>query len=552
MNGKKILASVLCAALVCGMFPMFALAQDATADTREQQPEKTEVVYAKTNEQGSVSSISVVNGFMSTESLRISDSGSYESVVNLSTTEELTNTEGTVSFTTTASTPFYYQGNVSAQTQLPWDITVRYFLNDEEVSASDLTGAQGELKIELSVNPHKGATETNEAFANNYLVQAQTSFDSSVFNITEAQNSTLSYAGGTTGVTGIVLPGESQTFTLVGTAENFEYDGWQIAALPLNMALDIASQDTSALSSQTNKLESATASVGSAAATLASGSVSLASGITTLNSGLETLAAKNATLTNGWNALAQGIQDTKEGALQLQSGSNQFAGSVQSAVDEAAQGASVLEQAQSAYQNAALAAQSEIATSGTVSAQTFSTFNQAAQALAQACGSAGAYQALTQVQSGYTAVLTGIDSLAGGLSELESNTGAFESGLVEYTSGVSQAAAGCESAVSGSQTLSNGAAGLSDGTAQLVSATSGLDEKIINELQAVIDEKLGANFNACSFVDPTNTNVNAVQFVYVVDGVQIPKTTTTDNSSESETTLGERIVAVFENIFTFN
>ena len=39
---------------------------------------------------------------------------------------------------------------------------------------------------------------------------------------------------------------------------------------------------------------------------------------------------------------------------------------------------------------------------------------------------------------------------------------------------------------------------------------SGLDEKVLDELQDTIDEKLGKGYQLHSFVEPTNTDVDQV------------------------------------------
>ena len=59
-----------------------------------------------------------------------------------------------------------------------------------------------------------------------------------------------------------------------------------------------------------------------------------------------------------------------------------------------------------------------------------------------------------------------------------------------------------------------------NGAAELAVATKGMGQEVLDELQKAIDEKLGADFVAHSFVDPANEAVDDVQFVYVVEGVE--------------------------------
>ena len=546
MQGRRIVTGAVCIALVCGSAP-----QAAFADKTTEKSAKTEVVYAKTDEAGSVEGVYVVNTFDGSEACQISDPGSYESVTNLSTTEDLAAKDGAVELTTTGDTPFSYQGDLAATTQLPWDVSVRYTLNGEDASPEDLTGANGTLEIEVSIEPHEDASKSNASFADNYLVQAQASFVADTFEISSSDGATVSYAGSGASVSGMAIPGESQTITIEGVAKDFSYDGWQIAALPLNMAVNLAEEDTSELTDKTDELSNAVSSANSGASRLASGSVSLASGIETLSGGLATLSAQNASLTDGWESISTGIDSASTGAQQLMDGSQTFADSLKDALTQASQGATALEQAQAAYESAVETAQQEIATDGTVSAQTFADLNDAAQSLAQASGSAGAYQALSQVNEGYESIDDGIDSLADGLSQLEAGTGTFTSGLADYTAGVSKAASSGKSAASGASSLASGSSSLASGLSQLDNETTNLDSRIIDELQKKIDEKLGTNFETHSFVEPSNTDVKAVQFVYVVDGVHASETDAASDESDEQTTLGQRIADVFENLFSW-
>ena len=65
-------------------------------------------------------------------------------------------------------------------------------------------------------------------------------------------------------------------------------------------------------------------------------------------------------------------------------------------------------------------------------------------------------------------------------------------------------------------------------------AVDGMDEKVLDELQDTIDEKLGRGYQLHSFVDPSNTNVREVQFVYVVDGVKSADDTSSSSDDQSQ------------------
>ena len=80
-----------------------------------------------------------------------------------------------------------------------------------------------------------------------------------------------------------------------------------------------------------------------------------------------------------------------------------------------------------------------------------------------------------------------------------------------------------------------------------------MDRKVLDEVQETIDEKLGTGYQLHSFVDAGNTDVNEVQFVYVVDGVEDPgdsddaaAETAADADDDSSQTFTQRLVALFK------
>ncbi len=589
-RGKKALAGLLCGALATTMLPCTGIAgvQEAAAaqvtstqvsaagagadtgagggagttqQTQEAQslpqetPAKTEVVYAKTDGAGDPTGIYVVNGFTAKNACEARDVGIYEKLTNLSTTEELSCADGGVAFTLAADTPFYYQGDLPASTALPWKVSLRYILDGAELSADELAGKSGNLKIELTVEPRgtDGAGDASLAdFSDNYLVQAQATFANEAFSIESANDATLSRTGSSAGVSCMVVPGQNKTFYIEGTANSFEFDGFQIAALPLGMAIDVAEEDTGELDKKTGELDDAVGSAADGARALASGNVDLSRGIATLESGLSGIAGESGTLASGWESVREGISSVEGGAAQLAEGSDAFSESIDTAAEEAVAGASMLEEAQAAYQTAAQAAQAEIAQTGTVSAQTFAAVNEAAQALAQASGGAGAYQALAQVQDGYAELGAGIDALADGAGELAVGADAFSDGLGNYTDAVESAASGSGELFSGAAELAEGADTLSDGMEELHEETGALDEKVLDALQDKVDELLGAGFAPRSFVAPENTNVEAVQFVYVTPQVHVAQDESDSGAGDSQTSLPERIAAIFTRLFGAN
>ena len=545
---------------------------------------KDEVVYAKASPNGETEGIYVVNVFEQSADGQVSDPANYTSVQNLSTTEALSQQGGSVQATVAAGTPFYYQGNMEATRALPWKISIKYYLDGEEVQPSQLSGANGQLKVVLDVQAATSDAAVSD-FAESYILQAQGTFAEDAFSITDAGGATVAHSGSNQVVNCLVLPGESKTFEITGNATNFSCDGWQIAGMSLSMAIDLASEDTSQLTEKTTQLEDATTQLNSGAGTLSSGAgqvsdgassvaegaQSLSSGIDQAAAGLSQLSAAGGNVESGWQELNQGISALAQGISQTQQGSSQFQAGVESAAAQQASGAQQAKASQAAYAAAvkqvqtAMAAYQANPTSENLQAVSaaIAEMDSAAQAMAQTASAAGAYQALTSVQDSYAELGEGIDSLNSQAQALPSGASEFASGLSAYLSGADEAAgastqlqSGAAQLAQGSTSLSGatsqlaqGSASLASGTEALASSVSGLDQKIIDELQATIDEKLGKGFKAHSYVVPSNTNVDAVQFVYVVEGISEPENDAADSadgeSSSKSQTIFDRLVALF-------
>lgn len=585
--------------------------------------EKDEVVYVKAGADGATQGVYVVNVFDTAAAATVDDPGRYTRVKNLTTDDELVQRDGAVQVTTLSGEPFYYQGDLDAATVLPWDVSLTYYLDGKKTDPQALAGATGEVRIVLDVKARTDASASGVSdFAQSCLLQAQGTFSEESFGIEDAGDATVARAGSNALVTCMVLPGESATFEIAGQARGFEYAGWQISALPLSMAIDLASQDTSELSEQTGELEDATGRLADGASSLEDGLGSLADGSGALASGAGDVAAgaselasgsgdvaagahelqkgvaaavdgvrnvsgNSAALLAGWNDLAAGVGRLDGGAARLVEGDSAFSGAVAAKKDQLAAGAAQLTDAQNAYASAMQNLQAALAdpasTSDSITAA-MQALDQAAQALAQASGAAGAYGALAEVEAGYAGVSGGIAEVAAGASDLSAGAASFAPNLESYVDGVDEVAAASPELKSGASNLSagaddlsggasalasgagsaaqgasqlasgatdaaSGASGLSSGAAALAEAVSGMDEQIVDELQKLIDEKLGAGFEAHSFVDPANEDVGDVQFVYVVEGVEEPEASTADDaepgSEPQPEGLWDRLLALF-------
>ena len=162
--GKRIAAGAIGAVLGLSMTIPFGATQAIAAEsgtTGEKSvthgastasTAKREVVYTKTDATGASGGSYVVNAFETPSKTDIQDPGTYDKLTNLTTNKKLEQSDGKVDLTTVAGEPFYYQGNLSKDTKLPWTVQITYRLDGKVVSPSKLAGKSGKLDIELKVD----------------------------------------------------------------------------------------------------------------------------------------------------------------------------------------------------------------------------------------------------------------------------------------------------------------------------------------------------------------------------------------------------------------
>lgn len=582
----------ICARSVCGVALASAMVLPGVGAVgvgqawADDTTDKDEVVYVKGAADGATQGIYVVNVFDTENAESVNDPANYTSVSNLTTNEALSETDGTVALTTTAGEPFYYQGEMDSATQLPWNITVKYYLNGEEVQPADLQGADGLLKVVFDVQALDDGSSTAD-FASSYLLQAQGTFAEENFAIADAGDATLARSGSDEVVTCLVLPGESATFEVSGIASNFHYDGWQVAGMPLSMAINIADQDTSQLTDACNELEDATTKltdggetlfdgtdtlsdgatqVASGASDVAAGANELSAGVDSAVAGLSNLSTAGKSVATGWQSVYAGIGTLKSNLVALKAGSDTFSQALGTQAANYSSQAQV-EAATAAYQQALQAVLAD-PTDQAAQAQ----LNTAVTQLAAANQAAGAAKALTETKSSYDSQIgANIGALASN-TELENGAAQFDSGLTEFlggatsaadqasalSSGAASLAEGANQVADGADQVADGATSLQDGASQLASgnktlaeSVDGMDQEILDQLQETIDEKLGGDFNPHSFVVPSNTNVDDVQFVYVIEGVSeaeddADSDATDEEESTEDETFFDRLFALFQ------
>ncbi|NLC32740.1 MAG: hypothetical protein GX781_05540 [Clostridiales bacterium] len=190
---------------------------------------KSEIVYAKLTAEGEVEHLFVVNGFESDQQSQVVDYGKYREVQQLGMAQEFSYEDDAVRFNVQPGR-FFYEG-IPDDLRLPWQITLKYRLDGEEITPQALLGENGQLEIILNIKPEKGF----EAYTEAITLQATLTLDGDhSFHVT-SEKATMAWAGGNIQLSFILLPGQEATYTVNTAIKNFQTLDLQAAGIKMAM-----------------------------------------------------------------------------------------------------------------------------------------------------------------------------------------------------------------------------------------------------------------------------------------------------------------------------
>lgn len=647
---KQITAGVLTAVCVASAgIPTYA--ESGSKD-------KQEVVYVMTDASGKVSDVEIVNIFHGGE---ITDYGDYSAVKVLNTTDAI-HQEGSKITISSDAEKVYYQGTMNGK-EIPWNISVRYFLDGKEYSASEIAGKSGALEIRLSVSKNQ---KCEGSFYENYALQTSLTMDSEKCTDILADGATLANVGNDRQISYTSLPGRGLDAVIRANVKDFEMDAVTVNGIRLNLNVEI---DDAQLTEQVNDLINAVKQLDDGASALCGGSEALQNGAADLQTGASALRSGNIALDEGILALQSGLQMVQDGldSLNAQSsalvgGSSEFqdalntlqtavssisaseeelmqfvaaSGKIKQAVSGLNAGAASLQANLGYAQYQAVMAQNgldvgALAAGNESAIQTINEYGALLEEMSQIPEYSGvlesykpgllqAAEQMTGLLSANNAALGGMESylngisgelpaLTEGLSELNAQYEAFDaavgelavnlgnmtgnlsaladgidqlvvnyenldSGVESYTDGVASLVAGYSQVMDGVSSLANGSrelvagsgelydgtANLYDGVASLCGGaktmaegtgkfraeTSGMNEKMEEEIDSILDAIGGDMEDAVSFASAKNTNVDSVQFAVKTAAVKQTEQKEHETVKQEKMNFGEKLLKLF-------
>lgn len=479
---------------------------------------KEEVVYGILNLDGSVSSLYVVNIFNGGE---ITDYGNYTDIRNMTTSEKINQEGDEITISTTAD-KLYYQGTLENK-DLPWDITIKYFLDDTEISAAELGGKAGKLKIAVAVKQNNKVTST---FFDNYALQIALSLDNKLCSNITAENATIAEAGSKKQLTYTVLPGNGIDFTVTADVRDFEMAPISINGIKLALGITV---DSNEFTGQISELSDAIKG-------LDDGASELLDGLSKLSAGMQKY-------TDGMKAFKDGLGQLSEGTDKLNSGASALQKGLSELVKQNASitnGALAIQQATFDSVNGQLGQMGlglPVLTPENYSA-VLSPIPDLAAVKKQLDGVVQFTQGLKGYMNGVSQISTGAADLAKGTAELKASSSVIAASANELYKAAAELNMGIKK-------LRNGLATYKNGSKQLRNGTSDMSSEIDNKVNEMLGTISGKGDKVVSFVSDKNTKVSAVQFVLKTASINLPEAPKAAPKETKKLTFWQKLLNLF-------
>lgn len=548
--------------LALGMAMMLAAASTGpvyAAETAGNSFSKEETVYVMAKNDGSAKQI-IVSEWLKNVGKRelIKDYTELKHIENVKGEEAFDEKNGEGTWKAEGK-DIYYQGEISKE--LPVDMKISYYLDGKAVSAKELAGKSGKVKIRFDYTNNQKLDGVYVPF----VLLTSMSLDNKTCSNVEVKNGKVINDGQNSLVAGYALPGLSESLGLGSDvsipdyvevtcqAESFSLGGTMtVAASSLLNDLDIGDIDSmDDLKAAMDKLEKAAGQLQEGSVELQKGADKLSQGTGDLSKGTKTLKEKIAQLSSGLKAAGTGSAQLKSGADQLKTGAGKLQTGakaledgikqVSSGVDAAVQGLSQtiagdkavlagLSQLQAQEDALGLSEPQKAALNGAIE-QLKSGLNQTiAGQEAVSSGLTEGKGGLNQLQAGAGSLVSGSKELNNGLISLAGGAEDLNTGITAACKGAGLLEEGAQTLYEGAEQVNKGAGTLSEGTRDLAEGIAKFKSDGIDKLAEVFDgdiskitDRLKALQKAAedyqSFAGKKADTKGTVKFIYKTDEI---------------------------------
>jgi putative membrane protein len=498
--------------------------------------EKNETVYGLLANNGTVKEVQVVNWAHGTpDGEAWTDYGSYNEIKNSVSSIKPKIDGDRLIWPSSAfqRNELFYQGVTDKK--LPFNVTIDYTLNGEQIKAEDIAGKDGNLKIHIHLEnltgqevllSYQGVRNKQLSAKKNlytpFLFQISTSLPTEKFKNIKSDGANQVVVGDEIQVAWISFPFPTSDISLEMQGKDIELNPFDISVLPLYgvsiSGLDIAGKfgGLNQMLDGLGQLDSSLNMMGTAAQEIQQNQEKIADGCSQVADGL--------------GKLDQGVQKAYEGSELLAGGVNQLRKQLTQQLIEANE---QLEQQTQGLIGQLMLLKQDIPTENYVAQMRIDALidglshssNDIPEEINQ----------LAQLADAANQLNSGLEMIHQGTQELAQQTPQLSEGMKELAKGQGQLADGIKKAADGLSTITEESGGHYNELMQGLAAAEEL-------------ETLAGNYK--SFMDNSNNKSSKVQFLLRTEGIEIPEQAEETIPEKTKTTPWESIKSFFINLFS--
>ncbi|MGN0575743.1 MAG: hypothetical protein ACI4J2_06895 [Ruminococcus sp.] len=302
----KILNKTISAGLAVLLLMSAAIPASAAAASS-----KEEVIYVMSDAGGSVNGVYAVNIFGKGD---VTDYGNYTDVKLLNTSDTVTVDGDKITFSTD-SEKAYCQGTL-ANAEIPWNISIKYFLDGKELTPEQVAGRSGSLEIKFQVGKN---SKCRTDFYDSFALQASFTLDTEICTNIRAEGATTANVGKNKQISYTILPGKGIDASITAEVKDFEMPAAAVNGVKLNLDIEV---DDSEITDKVTELNDGIEKIDDGANKLSDGSGELRNGGSSLKNGSSELSQGAESLNSGVIKLSNGITSIQTGITELNSQSD--------------------------------------------------------------------------------------------------------------------------------------------------------------------------------------------------------------------------------------
>lgn len=505
---KKIISGALLCTMLTYTTPVLAFTKDET-------------VYSKTDVNGNAYS-TIVSDHITNENQEkmINDISDLLNIKNVNGDEEFSQDGNNLVWNADGS-DIYYQGE--SQKDLPIECNIKYELDGKEITAQELAGKFGKVKITIEYKNKDAHTVNingrNETLYTPFVVVCGTILDNEHHRNIEITNGKVIDDGSKTTVLGISLPGMQESLNIKkdkldipDTIEiTMDSTDFELSNIVTYVTPKIIEEDDLEIFNKLDDIYSQVDTLQSSSKQIEDGANNLKTGVDTykeksqeFNSAMTQIAQGTGTINSNYNKIDEGIntlnagsKSLKNGAEQLNSGINQLSSSVSNlpqGIEALYQGSANLNAGITGVASGVNTLKDNLTKTTTTSITELTKNNAILQKTINALGeeqpelvatlkaqkaeNEQIIKALTpteETNAKMQGLNNGLNAVTAGSQSLKENLGNLNTAVGQLPEAINKITAGSSSLAEGTKTLQTGASNLNNGSKALKNGISSLD-----------------------------------------------------------------------------